>query len=47
MNTGYIYRETITHRGTGQPLDGYLSTRYRHATLPQWREHILAGRVLL
>lgn len=47
MNEGYIYRESIDHRIAGRRLDHYLSARYTHASLAEWCEHILAGRVLL
>ena len=47
MNNGYIYREWINQRGAGRPVDRYLSARYRHSSLDEWREHIRGGRVLL
>lgn len=47
MNEGYIYRETIDRRGAGRRVDDYLSARYSHSSLDQWRVHIRAGRVLL
>ena len=47
MNEGYTYRETIGPRADGQRIDAYLSARYRHSTLDQWRGHIEAGRVLI
>lgn len=47
MNKGYIYREVIGSRAAGQRLDLYVSGRYTHSSLARWREHIVAGRVLL
>ncbi|MCO4772219.1 MAG: RNA pseudouridine synthase [Deltaproteobacteria bacterium] len=47
VNEGYIYKEVIDRRGAGQPVDTYLSGRYTHSTLDQWRRHIAEGRVLL
>lgn len=47
MNDGYTYREVIKTPAAGERLDAYLSRRYRHATLSEWRGHIVAGRVRL
>ena len=47
MNQGYTYREVIKRRMHGDLLHTSLTERYRHSTAEQWREHIVAGRVLL
>ncbi len=47
MNDGYVYSEWIDGRGDGRRADRYLTARYRHSTLEQWREHIAQGRVLI
>lgn len=46
-NRGYEYRGTVDLRSDGQVLLDYLSSRYRHSTVTQWRERIESDRVLV
>jgi 23S rRNA pseudouridine1911/1915/1917 synthase len=46
-NQGFEYRETVDPRSDGQALLDYLSRRYRHSSVTQWRERIESGRVLV
>ena len=47
MNDGFVYREVIGPRGVGREVVNYLSGRYRHSSVAQWREHLAAGRVII
>jgi len=46
-NRGYEYRETVDPRSDGQSLVDYLTRRYRHSTVAQWRDRIVRRRVLV
>lgn len=47
MNDGYTHSEIVDHRSADRRLDAYLSQRYTHSTLTQWRARILDGQVQL
>lgn len=46
-NRGYEYRETVDARFDGKELLDYLSLRYRHSSIDEWRGRIESGRVLI
>jgi 23S rRNA pseudouridine1911/1915/1917 synthase len=46
-NDGHEYRERLGATAAGLALVDYLSARYAHSSRDEWRERILAGRVLL
>ena len=47
LNGGFRYRERLGAGAQGRTLLAYLSERYRHSTLLEWRERIEEGRVLV
>jgi 23S rRNA pseudouridine1911/1915/1917 synthase len=47
MNQGWTYREQVKPQDEGLTVLEYYSQHYRHSTVDEWQERILAGQVLL
>lgn len=47
MNSGYIYREKVSQRGTGRELAALLAELHSHSNAQVWRERIARGEVLV
>lgn len=47
LNQGFEYKEKVGSRGAGLTVLSYLSQRYRHSTVGEWRARLGSGLILL